>query len=288
MKLTIFAALAALLPALTVGKSLLGEDLPEGCEKFTVGKCDPSKDEIIATYHLPSETEGVNSLCQQVCQIQEGCNFFVYNKESEDCILFQYRYLESCAQIGGLAKPSIDECSAGIENTCDTFVQEDCTFAGNDVFHETSVTDSHSCQKLLETIGFAYNAVYFIYDSSEHKCTFFDSDEFECNSLSGPELPDLDECNASTTTARPTTTTTFTTDRPATTTTDRPATTTTSRPATTTTVRTTTTTTSRPATTTTSKPATTTTARTTTTTTSRPEITTTVRTTTTTTVSGKL
>ena len=43
MKLTIFAALAALLPALTVGKSLLGEDLPEGCEKFTVGKCDPSK-----------------------------------------------------------------------------------------------------------------------------------------------------------------------------------------------------------------------------------------------------
>ena len=105
--------------------------------------------------------------------------------------------MDSCAQIGGIAEPNIDDCAAGIDSTCDTFIQQDCTFEGKDVFHETSVTDAHSCQRLLNTIGFAYSAKYFIYDSAEHKCTFYDSDDFDCASLSGPELPDLEECNGS-------------------------------------------------------------------------------------------
>ena len=43
IKLAFLSAVGSVLPAIISGRSLLGEGLPEGCEKFTVGKCDPSQ-----------------------------------------------------------------------------------------------------------------------------------------------------------------------------------------------------------------------------------------------------
>merc|ERR1711973_820248 len=71
--------------------------------------------------------ENAVSLCQQVCQIQEGCNFFKYNSALEKCELFHYRYLDSCQLGGGTATPTLDDSSAHLcnfftvkESTCDT------------------------------------------------------------------------------------------------------------------------------------------------------------------------
>ena len=106
--------------------------------------------------------------------------------------------------LGGTAAPGIDECAQELENSCNSFVKEDCTYAGNDVFHKTSVTDAHSCQEILVTLGAVLGGDYFVYDSDSHVCTFYDSRVFTCSGVSGPALPSYDDCNSNGTTVAPT------------------------------------------------------------------------------------
>merc|ERR1712035_209948 len=185
-------AAAFLLPF--VSSKYVASSLPDNCDYFTVGNCDPSKDEVIESYPIPN-VENAVSLCQ------EGCNFFKYNAQETKCDLFHYRYLDSCQLVGGTATPTLDTCAQGLNNTCNSFVREDCTYGGEMVFNRTSVTDSHSCQELLATIGFVYQAEYFVYDSEKHICDFFTKKESECVTLSGPVLPDFDDCRTATTAA---------------------------------------------------------------------------------------
>merc|ERR1712241_494559 len=103
-----------ILPAL-ITASVIREKLPEGCELFTVGNCDPAEDEFIASYQLPNTTDNANRICQDVCQIQEGCNFFVYRAAQSLCYLYQYRYLDSCSQVGGVGSPDIDVCESALD-----------------------------------------------------------------------------------------------------------------------------------------------------------------------------
>merc|ERR1712080_441420 len=78
----------ALLATLTKANPLLLSNphipqLPDGCEDFTVGACNPEQDELIDMYpNIPEE-----ALCQTVCGIQEGCNYFRYSKSSKECKL---------------------------------------------------------------------------------------------------------------------------------------------------------------------------------------------------------
>merc|ERR1711915_636493 len=106
-----YTALASLAVVLAVAAAkFIPRDIPDDCKYFTVGGCSPATDEIIETYDIPN-VENAISLCQQVCQIQEGCNYFTYNKDLEKCYLFHYRYLDSCQLIGGTAEPMLDEKS---------------------------------------------------------------------------------------------------------------------------------------------------------------------------------
>jgi len=177
------------------------------CQDFTVGACDPSKDELIEEYDIPNVEEAV-SLCQEVCQIQEGCNFFDYNKNASKCYLFSYRYLDSCQLIGGPVTPGIDDCVQGMDNSCASFVREECSYKGDIRFSKESVTDAHSCQALLQTLHTVYKAEYFVYDTTAHLCMFYSTMEADCPTLSGPKFPDVDECRSGTTTPTPTDATT--------------------------------------------------------------------------------
>ena len=125
--------------------ALTERELPAGCSQFTYGSCAPSSDELIDTYPMPNSEEA-DSICQHVCQIVEGCRYFTHNKDDETCYLYHYRYLDSCGVVGGLAEPSMDLCGQENEDTCDSFVKEECTYNGNIVFFKESVTDGHSCQ----------------------------------------------------------------------------------------------------------------------------------------------
>merc|ERR1712002_1037248 len=124
----------ALLATLTKANPLLLSNphipqLPDGCEDFTVGACNPEQDELIDMYpNIPEE-----ALCQTVCGINEGCNYFRYSKSSKECNLFHYSYLSNCKTIGGPKKPSIDECSKEDEPSCVSFIREKCNNTGNKV-----------------------------------------------------------------------------------------------------------------------------------------------------------
>ena len=93
----------------------------------------------------------------------------------------------------------MDECAQELENTCNSFIRDDCEYQG-DLLFERSITDAHACQKLLQTLGEVYQAEYFVYNSTSNICKFFSTTASECDGYSGPKLPDIDECSASTTT----------------------------------------------------------------------------------------
>merc|ERR1711962_1991241 len=173
----------ALLATLTQANPLLLSNphiprLPDGCEDFTVGACSPEKDELIDVYpDIPNE-----ALCQTVCGIQEGCNYFRHSKSTKECKLFHYRFLTSCH----------------------SFVRENCKYGGNAVLNKTSITDAHACQDLLITVGFIYKAVYFDFDSDAQDCILYDSMDLDCDAISGPKSPSIEECNKDPTTPAPT------------------------------------------------------------------------------------
>ena len=179
--------------------------LPPGCSDFTVGSCSPEVDELIDVYdQIPTA-----AMCQIICELQEGCNYFSHSISTSSCALFHYRFLSSCQVIGGPVRPSIDECWDTVDTvpSCDSFVRETCVTKGEVVLNKTSITDAHACQQLLQTIGFIYQAEYFVFDSVNQICTFYDSTELECDSLSGPATPALQSCNVEVTTTAGTTTT---------------------------------------------------------------------------------
>jgi hypothetical protein len=105
-----------------------------------------------------------------------------------------YRYLDSCQIIGGLASPILDACHEEFIDSCTSFKHEDCTYTGRVVLSKTSVANAHACQLLLTTVGSSLGGKYFVYDSNQHRCTFYDDKTFTCSAFSGPDDPDLDDC----------------------------------------------------------------------------------------------
>merc|ERR550519_38821 len=197
----------ALLATLTQANPLLLSNphhipkLPDGCEDFTVGACNPEKDEEIDEYtNIPDE-----AVCQTVCGIQEGCNYFRWSKSTKECKLFHYRFLTSCNIIAGPKEPSIDDCSKEEEPSCHSFVRENCNSTGNAVLEKSSITDAHACQDLLITVGFIYGAEYFTFDSDAQDCVLYDTKEMDCDAISGPNLPTIDSCSNPTSPPAPTT-----------------------------------------------------------------------------------
>merc|ERR1712080_452847 len=159
------ARLCLLLVGLAQASPLL-PSLPAGCGDFTVGECSPEQDELIDTYaDIPD-----SALCQTLCGIQEGCNYFRHSKSSLDCTLYHYRFLTSCNLIAGPEKPGIDECSHEEEPSCDSFVRENCVYNGENVLEKESITDSHDC-------------------------TLYTTKEADCDAISGPSTPSMDSCN---------------------------------------------------------------------------------------------
>merc|ERR1719158_1154127 len=97
------------------------------CSSFTVSSCSPDQDELVDSFPFPPNTKDGAALCQQTCGIFEGCQFFTFNSVSGYCDLYHYRYLESCQVVGGPAVPAMDDCmEKGEEDSCESFIEEDC------------------------------------------------------------------------------------------------------------------------------------------------------------------
>ena len=196
--------LATLLP-LALSSPLPSSFLPSSCSSFTVGSCSPDMDELVDSYtDIPSA-----ALCQQICGIQEGCNYFSHSSSSLLCSLYHYRFLSSCQLVAGPSTPPLDQCITSVPEetpSCSSFMRENCTFLGSPVLNKTSITDGHACQALLDTLGWLYSATYFSFDSDQGRCVFYSSQQVDCQAVSGPVRPAIQDCQGNITTAAAVTT----------------------------------------------------------------------------------
>lgn len=169
-------------------------DLPQACELFTVGSCDLSADSsyLIDTYPVPNTEGNGVSLCQTVCTSIQGCNYFTYDTPLESCYLLRSTYLSGCLESGGLASPSLDQCQPEVATTCSSFVRENCVMSGSQLSSST-VADAATCQTLVDPVG----GKYFVYNTDTQVCLIYDSQEFTCSRMHGPDTPAYDTCGIS-------------------------------------------------------------------------------------------
>ena len=164
------------------------------CTLFSVGECSPNADEIIMSVDLPSD-QGAHSLCQELCGIQEDCEYWSFDADTLRCTLHTYCYLHSCDSITGAADPDpFDGCICLNNGTCEDLVWENCTLEGTVVWEEGSVRDAHQCQDYLHTLGPAFGGTVFSYSHNEQVCRLLDQDTKTCTAMSGPRVPLVDSC----------------------------------------------------------------------------------------------
>ena len=125
---------------------------PAQCSLLSVSECLPDLDEVIQEVPLPSPSQGAAQLCQQLCGVQEDCNYWTYDAASLTCSLLSYCYLHSCDSLTAGAEPDTSECLCRDSGSCADLVRENCALLGSVVWRGEAVTDTHACQVELQTI----------------------------------------------------------------------------------------------------------------------------------------
>ena len=186
------------------------------CGHFSVGECDPSKEQIVGSQQIPcQENQDVNecvAICQKICSITSSCDFFSYDTVTKECTMLTERkesdFFSTCDVVAGPGSPTLLQCMSDLpDDACDRFVLQDCDFAGTSVFNQTDVFSPTECQSFLADIGSFYNGVMFLHDISPiHLCQLLDSEVKFCNAVAGPSSPDFSTCNNFPTPTTPATT----------------------------------------------------------------------------------
>ena len=178
------------------------------CSLLTVSECQPDLDEVILTVPLPSY-EGAAQLCQELCGVQEDCEYWSFNADTLDCSLLAYCYLHSCDNITAGPSPDFTECLCQNSGSCDDIVQENCRLLGTVLWRGDEVRSAHQCQEYLQLLGPGLGGEVFSYSHTDLVCYILDSGAWDtCSSVSGPRQPSVEQCLATSTTSSTETSTT--------------------------------------------------------------------------------
>ena len=175
----------------------------------SVSECQPDQDEVILEMSLPSNEDGATSICQELCGIQDNCEYWRFDAASLTCSLLSYCYLHSCDSLMAGPEPDLGECLCGSSGTCADLVQENCDPLGSVVWQSDvgEVTGAANCQEFLRVLGPVLGGEVFSYSSLDHTCSILDTGARHCSAVSGPRQPSVEECQAATSTPAPVTTT---------------------------------------------------------------------------------
>ena len=175
----------------------------EECHKFSVGKCDPEAEVILAKQHIPclgGDLRPCMAACQSICAATARCNYFTYGESDQDCYLMAQAdhngYLSTCALIAGPAEPSLADCDSETPtDSCNLFVAEDCEYPGEVVYTSTDVVSAADCQILLSQIGALFGGDLFLHDTlQQNLCEFRSSPDRNCSRINGPAAPPFMDC----------------------------------------------------------------------------------------------
>ena len=169
------------------------------CSLLSVSECQPDPDEVIVTIPLPSDQEAA-SICQQLCGIQEDCNYWTFDSATLTCSLLSYCYLYSCDSFMAGPEPDFSDCLCLESASCDDMVRENCDLLGSVLWQSEAVRDAHECQEYLQLLGPVLGGSVFSYSHTSHTCTILDTGTRHCSKVSGPRQPRLEQCDTTTTT----------------------------------------------------------------------------------------
>ena len=81
-----------------------------------------SQSSIVIVYDLPDDTVGGGELCQELAEIQDNTNYFLWDGVAFTCTLFTTFDIDNCPLVAGLATPDLYDClpEAG-SHTCNDF-----------------------------------------------------------------------------------------------------------------------------------------------------------------------
>jgi len=183
---------------LKIAESLV---LGQKCRKFSLGECDFDDTKIVSEFTLPGNP-GTFVLCQELCQIEERCNYFTYDSSKSSCILYSAYDIVDCSIVAGPAQPDLFEClpEPG-SHTCDDFSKFKCLFNGVAVLIQDDISYPVECQQILKTLGDPLGAEFFVYHRNEKICKLMTPFSEYCYGITGPDFPDFeDECDSITST----------------------------------------------------------------------------------------
>ena len=145
------------------------------CSLVSVSECQPDQDEVILEMSLPSDEDGATSICQELCEIQDNCEYWRFDGASLTCSLLSYCYLHSCDSLMAGPEPDLSSCLCGSSGTCADLVQENCDPLGSVVLTLPGVPDAATCQEFLLILGPGAGAAVFSYTSQDQVCSLLDS-----------------------------------------------------------------------------------------------------------------
>lgn len=79
------------------------------CDEFTLGECVFNDDSVIESWTIPN-TPTAPITCQELCRIEDECNYFTYRSDTETCLLYHYFDLVACGLVSGTKTPPFYDC----------------------------------------------------------------------------------------------------------------------------------------------------------------------------------
>jgi len=175
------------------------------CKDVTVNDCNIDKSNRKINNNINNEEQ-----CQAICEAVTDCAVFRYEKQTRKCTRFDEDYRQDCISGGGPANHSIATCLGTAINSCDGFLEEDCTY---DMLNDYStipsrpVAEPQHCQEECQNLFPICR--HWVYQNKT--CYLMKSGRRNCSVISGPKYPKIATCpfanNNETSSIAPSTTT---------------------------------------------------------------------------------
>ena len=164
---------------------------------------------------LLANLHGINLInhCQQICQFMENCQYFMYDTELQNCMLFDSSKRD-CDVSRGPPVPIFENCvskstttttssSTTITTTTTTTPTTRCRDITidacdcNQYFEITNVENMEKCQNLCSK-NFSNQCRFFIFDRKNSVCLLYDfiGNDFikTCNGFGSSNSPPISQC----------------------------------------------------------------------------------------------
>jgi len=162
------------------------------CKDVTFGECDIPGPLIKQTVpEIPNPR-----LCWKECQLATFCNFFRYNKQTQECQLMENQNRANYCNVRAapMEKTATNCLNEDNDQTCDALVREECEYDGEVLRHYEpgQIISDDNCRIICKE--WAPECKYWVFRKNERVCTTFKAATKSCTTTAGPKTPDFDIC----------------------------------------------------------------------------------------------